>query len=67
MVNKAIIEITLIPEALEKFPKEIEKEILRELRHNFINIPWCNRIEKVKVIEARRKKQFNNQHYLSFN
>ncbi|MEM2385762.1 MAG: hypothetical protein QXR45_14500 [Candidatus Bathyarchaeia archaeon] len=56
MVNKAIIEITLIPEALEKFPKEIEKEILRELRHNFINIPWCNRIEKVKVIEARRKK-----------
>jgi len=56
MVNKAIIEITLVPEALEKFPEEIEKEILRALRQNFIHIPWCNRIEKVKVIRARRKK-----------
>jgi len=53
MVRKVIIEAILVPESASKNPKEIEKEILREIQHGSIIIPWCNRIEKVKIVDER--------------
>jgi hypothetical protein len=50
-MKKVVIEAVLVPEASNKCSEEIEKEILREIKHGIIVIPWCNRIEKVKVVD----------------
>lgn len=50
MVRKVIIEAVLVPESLERRPKEIEMEILREIRCGSLVIPWCDRVEKVVVV-----------------
>jgi hypothetical protein len=51
LVKKAIIEIILIPEASKELAKEIEQEILAELREGFLRIPWSYEIGRVKVID----------------
>jgi hypothetical protein len=52
LVRKAIIEIVLIPEANEKLPEEIEREILAELCEGFLRIPWSYEMGRVRVIET---------------
>lgn len=52
MVKKAVIEILLVPESLDKPPGEIEAEILREFLEGFIMIPWGAKIEKIRVIDT---------------
>jgi len=52
LVKRAIIEIVLVPEASERLPDEIEREILTELCEGFLRIPWSYEIGRVKVIET---------------
>lgn len=52
MVKRAIIEIVLVPEASERLPDEIEREILTELCEGFLRIPWSYEIGRVKVVET---------------
>jgi len=52
MVKKAIIEILLVPESLDKSCEEIEEEILKEFQEGFLIIPYCDRVEKIKIIET---------------
>ena len=52
LVKKAIIEIVLVPEASEKLPEEIEREILAELCEGFLRIPWSYEVGRVRVIET---------------
>jgi hypothetical protein len=47
--KKAIITITLVEESQQKANQEIENEILQELTPQ--QIPWCRKIETVKIIE----------------
>ena len=51
MVKKVVIEIVLIPESRNRRPKEIEQEILEEIRCGNLIIPWCKDVEKVAVVE----------------
>lgn len=51
MSKKAIIEMVLVSEAFGKRTKEIERDILEELRHGFLVIPWCDKVEKVRVVK----------------
>ncbi|HUV98475.1 MAG TPA: hypothetical protein VMW14_03120 [Candidatus Paceibacterota bacterium] len=48
--RKAVIEISLVEKSKEKTNEEIEKEILREL--SAASIPWCKKIENVKIVES---------------
>ena len=48
--RKALIEISLVEESKERTNEEIEREILRELSTS--SIPWCKKIENVKVAES---------------
>ena len=52
MVKKAIIEILLVPESLDKPSDEIEDEILKEFREGFLMIPWSAKIEKIRVVDT---------------
>ena len=52
MVRKAIIEILLVPESLDKRSDEIEEEILKAFRDGFLVIPWSYDIEKIRVLET---------------
>jgi len=51
MAKKAIIEVLLIPESRSRSPEEIKDEILREFQEGFLRIPYCESIEKVKIVE----------------
>ncbi|MEM3458657.1 MAG: hypothetical protein QXN36_03400 [Candidatus Bathyarchaeia archaeon] len=51
MVKKVIIEILLVPEAIDKPSNTIRSEILREFSEGFLLIPWAQRIEKLKIVE----------------
>jgi hypothetical protein len=51
MVRKVVIEMILIPESTNRRPREIEHEILEEIRHGHLIVPWCGEAEKVTVIE----------------
>jgi hypothetical protein len=52
MVKKAIIEITLVEESVEKTNKEIGREISKELSENLHVIPWAAEIEKMTIKET---------------
>ncbi|MEM1566742.1 MAG: hypothetical protein QW510_06660 [Candidatus Bathyarchaeia archaeon] len=52
MVRKVVIEAILVPESADKHPREIEREILREICGALV-IPWCDKIEKVVVVEGQ--------------
>jgi len=52
MVKKVIIEILLVPESIEKRSDEIENEILKKFREEFLMIPWCYEVEKIRVVET---------------
>jgi hypothetical protein len=52
MVKKAVIEISLVDESVEKADKEIEKEIFNDLSEGRLVIPWCKKVEKVTVTQA---------------
>jgi len=47
MTKKAIITISLVPEAQKVENKTIQKEIIEESQ-----IPWCKEIEKVEIEES---------------
>jgi hypothetical protein len=49
MGRKATIVISLVDESCETSSEEIEREILQELTNGIARIPWCKKIEKVKV------------------
>ncbi len=49
MVKKAVIEIVLVEESMERENEEIKKEILEELSENLHSIPWAEKIEKMTV------------------
>ncbi len=55
--RKAIIVINLIEESLEKSDKEIEKEILEELKNDVLFAPWVESIEKVTVIDESAEER----------
>jgi hypothetical protein len=50
MAKKATIVISLVDESCENTIEQIEKEIFQELLRNSTRIPWCKKIEKVKVV-----------------
>ena len=52
MVKKVIIEVLLVPEAINKSTDTIRSEILREFSKGFLLIPWGQKIEKLKIVEA---------------
>jgi len=52
VVRKVVIEAILVPESADKHPREIEREILREICGALV-IPWCDKIEKVVVVEGQ--------------
>lgn len=49
-MKKKVVTITaiLVPESWEKTDKEIETDIKKELKSG--DIPWCERIEKITVL-----------------
>ncbi|MGQ9507263.1 MAG: hypothetical protein ACUVTB_05325 [Candidatus Bathycorpusculaceae bacterium] len=51
MVRKLIIRAVLVPESLNKQPEEIEREIFKEIHQGLLVIPWCNKVEKIRVID----------------
>ena len=53
MLKNAIIVISLVEESVEKSSEEIEREIFDELSKGLPKIPWCKRVEKVTVTEAK--------------
>lgn len=61
MAKKAIIEILLVPESLDKSSKEIEEEILKEFREGFLMIPYSDRIEKIKIVETSKFQNMKHQ------
>jgi len=50
---KVIIEVVLVPESSNKRSEEIEREILKEIRYGSVFIPWCDKVEKVRVVEQK--------------
>ena len=52
MNKRAIIEISLVEESVEKANEEIEKETFEELSKGLPKISWCKEVEKVTVTEA---------------
>ncbi|MCK5592791.1 hypothetical protein KAI31_01695 [Candidatus Bathyarchaeota archaeon] len=46
----AIMVINLVKESVEKLNKEIEEEILKEIKE--LRIPWMAKVEKVTVLES---------------
>lgn len=57
MVKKAIIEMVLVPESLGKRAKEIERDISKEIRHGLLVIPWCGKVERVRVVQEKELKK----------
>jgi hypothetical protein len=50
MVKKAVIEVSLVEESVEKTNKEIEEDMREELSENLHVIPWAARIEKMTIM-----------------
>ncbi len=51
MARKVIIEASLVPESTDEKPEKIEREISRKFLEEHLIIPWCEKIEKVKIID----------------
>jgi len=51
MIKKVIIEAVLVPETIGRRAQEIEKEILKEFQNGSLLIPWCDKVEKIRVVE----------------
>jgi len=49
MPKKATIIISLVDESSESHNEDIQEEIFQELSKGCTRIPWCKKIEKVKV------------------
>ena len=49
MGKKVTIVISLVDESSESSSEEIQKEIFQELSKGTARIPWCKKIENVKV------------------
>lgn len=49
MGKKATIVISLVDESCESSSEEIQKEIFRELSKGTARIPWCKKVEEVRV------------------
>ncbi len=50
MTKRALIEVLLVKESIEKTNTEIEREICDELSENTHVIPWAAKIGRMKVI-----------------
>ncbi|MGB9778454.1 MAG: hypothetical protein ACPLW8_03525 [Candidatus Bathyarchaeales archaeon] len=53
MVKKAIVEVVLIPESVNVKSKDIELDIRNALRRGDLIIPWCYKVENVRVVEIK--------------
>jgi hypothetical protein len=49
MGKKVTIVISLVDESRESSNEEIQKDIFRELSEGTARIPWCRKVEEVKV------------------
>ena len=49
MDRKATIVISLVDESRGSSSEELEKEIFRELSKGTARIPWCKKVEEVRV------------------
>ena len=49
MTKKALIEVSLVDESVERTNRQIADEIFEELTENVQAIPWAARIEKTIV------------------
>jgi len=56
-----IIEALLVSESLNEKPEKIEREILKMCFNGELLIPWCERIEKAKVIENQNKSNLETK------
>jgi len=54
MVRKAVVEVLLVDETVERLDEEIEEEIFEELSKNLHVIPWAAKKEKVMVTSSQR-------------
>ena len=51
MARKVVIEAWLVHESISEQPEKIKRDILEELSEECQMIPWCERIEKVEVVD----------------
>jgi hypothetical protein len=52
IIKKAVIEVVLVEESVERTNREIEEEIFEELSKNLHVIPWAAEIKKVTVTKC---------------
>ena len=52
LVKKAVIELSLVEESVEKSSQEIADEIFADISKGRITIPWCKQVTKVVVIDV---------------
>ena len=53
MVKRVVIVLSLVKESAEIANKDIEEEIFNDLCEGRQVIPWCKKVEKVTVTEAK--------------
>ena len=53
MVKQVVIVFSLVEESIGKADKDIEEEIFNDLCESWPVIPWCRKVEKVTVAEAK--------------
>jgi len=53
MAKRVVIELSLVEESVGKANKDIEEEIFNDLCEGRQVIPWCKKVEKVTVTEAK--------------
>lgn len=51
MARKVVIEALLIHESNTENPEKIKRDILKEFSEEYLIIPWCKRIEKVRAVD----------------
>lgn len=51
MVRKVVIEALLAQESIIEKPEKIKRDLLKEFYEEHLVIPWCERIEKVEVVD----------------
>lgn len=51
MARKVVVEALLVHESISEKPEKIKKDILKEFCEEYLVISWCERIEKVRVVD----------------
>ena len=53
MAKRVVIVLSLVEESVGKANKDLEEEIFNGLCEGGQVIPWCKKVEKVSVTEAK--------------